>query len=148
MNLFCTWTSEEINCGVRPQGFSTYWAVRRQGIVVNDSTWGETTAHLAAMEVSGRGALMLWCMARSANNKASIFKKVEMMCGSKGMQMLFKNEIKIRGWIGVSRARSWSILFLIISSWAREDDKKYLQRIWNSSQPVHWSLKFSTCRTQ
>lgn len=25
------------------------------------------------------------------------------MCGSTGMQMSFKNEIKIEGWIGVSR---------------------------------------------
>lgn len=51
------------------------------------------------------------------------------MCGLKGMQILFKNEIKIGGWIGVSRGMKLSILFLIISFWAREDDKKYLQRI-------------------
>jgi len=41
----------------------------------------------------------------------------------------FKNEIKTGGWIGASRTRDWSILFLILYFWTWEDDKEYLQRI-------------------
>lgn len=40
MSLFCIRTSQKINCGVQPQGFSVYWTVGRWDIVDNDSTRG------------------------------------------------------------------------------------------------------------
>lgn len=51
------------------------------------------------------------------------------MCGLKGMQMTtqkFKNEIKTEGQAGGSWGKNWSILFLILFFWTKDDHKQYL----------------------
>lgn len=58
------------------------------------------------------------------------------MCGLKGMQMTtqkFKNEIKTEGWAGGSWGKNWSILFLILFFWTKDDHKQYLHSNWNRS---------------
>lgn len=57
----------------------------------------------------------------------------------------FKNELKPGGWVGMSRARGWCALFLIVSFWTGEDDAQYSEL---RCQLVRCSWEFTTHSAQ